>query len=190
MELPFELDQETVGLIIRHLVSALVVVVLVYVIYIVLSRILTMLERRQRIPRAVAGVLRRFLRVVAALVCAVLVLQVFGVLENAWAALTAVLAMFAIGFVAVWSVLSNTLCSLIIMATRPFGIGDTIELPPDGLRGKVVNFSLIFTTLLSEDGDYIQVPNNTFFQRVIRRKTGEKSVSLDQQLMAEEDAEV
>lgn len=70
-------------------------------------------------------------------------LQQFGVMENAWATLTAFLAMVAIGFVAVWSVLSNSFCSVVLMMSRPFDVGDTVEVSGQALRGKVIDFNLI-----------------------------------------------
>jgi small-conductance mechanosensitive channel len=90
-------------------------------------------------------------------------LQSIGALHSVVTAVTGVFALVAIGFVAVWSVLSNTLCSLILMVVRPFRVGDTIGFPPDDYRGKVVNFNMIFTTLETDDGLLLQVPNNTFF---------------------------
>jgi len=99
------------------------------------------------------------------------------------------LALVAIGFVAVWSILSNALCALMLMLTRPFDVGDTIEIVPDGIKGKVVNFSLLFTTLRETEARVIQVPNNTFFQKAIRCEEGDREVGLDEQLLRESDAD-
>ena len=110
-----------------------------------------------------------------------LVLQAFGVMPNVWASVTAVLAMVAVGFVAVWSVLSNAFCSVVLMIVRPFNVGDSIEIPGDTWRGKVIDFNMIFTTLRDDDGSLLQVPNNLFFQKPIRRIIGSNTISLDQQ---------
>jgi small-conductance mechanosensitive channel len=98
-----------------------------------------------------------------------------------WASLTAVLALVAVGFVAVWSVLSNAFCSVMLMVSRPFNVGDTIEIPGEGWGGKVIDFNLIFTTLRDEQGVMLQVPNNLFFQKPIRRVIGVNTIPLDQQ---------
>jgi small-conductance mechanosensitive channel len=68
------------------------------------------------------------------------------------------------------------------MIVRPFRVGDTIGFPPDDFRGKVVNFNMIFTTLETDDGLLLQVPNNTFFQRPIMRKKGSWHIGLQDQL--------
>jgi small-conductance mechanosensitive channel len=176
--------------IVAGLPRAVIMVLLVWIGYFLVSRALALLDARRKMSGVVVTFLRRVLRWGAILLAVVLVLQSFGLLENAWAAITAVLAMIAIGFVAVWSVMSNALCSLIILIARPFQIGDTLEFPPDNLKGKVVNFSLLFTTLRTEDDRLLQIPNNMFFQRVICRQRGEGPVELDEQLLREKDAHV
>jgi small-conductance mechanosensitive channel len=94
-----------------------------------------------------------------------------------WGVLSTVLAMVAIGFVAVWSVLSNTLCTLVIMVFRPFAVGDEVEFPQDGVKGRVIDLNVFFTTLDAGDGTVMQVPNNLFFQKVMRRRHAAAAVS-------------
>lgn len=158
------------------------------VLYFALSRSLASLEKYQYLPERLTATMRRILFWVLLVASVLLVLQVLGVLKSVVAGVTGVLALVSIGFVAVWSVLSNTLCSLILMITRPFRIGDTIAFPPDDFRGKVVNFNLLFTTMETEDGLLLQVPNNTFFQRPIMRKKGTWNIGLSDQLYEEENA--
>ena len=74
----------------------------------------------------------------------------------------------AIGFVAVWSVLSNVLCSIILLAARPFRVGQRVGLPPDDMEGVVEEVTLLHTVLRTDDGGRLKVPNNLFFQRVLQ----------------------
>lgn len=50
------------------------------------------------------------------------------------------------------------------------------------MKGKVVDLSLLFTTLEVGPGETFLVPNNTFFQRIFRRRAGTVTVGLDYQL--------
>lgn len=95
--------------------------------------------------------------------------------------------MIAIGFVAVWSVASNALGALVLLVYQPFKVGSVVELPVAGVRGKVVNFNLIYTTLRGEEGDLIEVPNNTFFQQPIRHRDKTSGIGLEEQLTKEAD---
>lgn len=94
-----------------------------------------------------------------------------------WTALTGFTAVAAVAFFAAWSVLSNIFCSVLILTTRPFRVHDHIEVLENGdkpgLRGRVIDINLLYTTLLEEDalrGDTVlQIPNSQFFQRTTRR---------------------
>ncbi|MDZ7618456.1 MAG: mechanosensitive ion channel [Patescibacteria group bacterium] len=159
-----------------------VIVALVLIVYALSVRGLNALVAQKRLSGPLAYSLCRLLRWAAIVVGTMVLLEWFGVLANAWAVLSTVLALVAIGFVAVWSVLSNILCSLILLIARPFRIGDTVELPGPGLGGTVVDFTLLFTVMREKSGDLIQVPNNLFFQMPIRRHLGEATRELNEQL--------
>jgi small-conductance mechanosensitive channel len=107
-----------------------------------------------------------------------MILDRFGVSGTVlWTAFTGFAAVAAVAFFAAWSVLSNIFCTLLIFTTRPFRLHDHVELlesgDKPGLKGQVVDINLIYTTLREEaDGQVLQVPNNLFFQRVVRRFRG------------------
>lgn len=91
-------------------------------------------------------------------------------LHGLWSTLLAVLSLVAIGFVAMWSILSHMLASVLIVAFRPFEIGDRVEIVGDDpVLGEVVDLNLVYTTLRTDDGATLQIPNNLFFQRVLKR---------------------
>jgi small-conductance mechanosensitive channel len=77
-------------------------------------------------------------------------------------------------------VLSNLFCALLILTTRPFRLGDYVELlesgDKPGLKGKVIDINLVYTTLRELESErsqaVLQVPNNLFFQRTVRRWRG------------------
>lgn len=162
--------------------TGLVVLAGAVIAYLCLVRGLKTLENRGHLPPRLIGTLRRSTLWLILVASILLFLQSIGVLHSVATAVSGVFALVAIGFVAVWSVLSNTLCSLILMVIRPFRVGDTIGFPPDAYRGRVVNFNMLFTTLETEDGMLLQVPNNTFFQRPIMRKKGNWQIGLQDQL--------
>jgi small-conductance mechanosensitive channel len=156
-------------------VVALTVVVAILV-YRGVRRFLAALASRDHLREAMA---RRLSGLVgwAAFVFVLLVgLQLSGAFAHAWAVLSAALAALAVGFVALWSVLSNAVCALLILAQRPFRLGDRVEFAdaPAGaapLGGTVVDLGFMFTTLSeSDDGAsrLLRVPNSLFFQKAFR----------------------
>lgn len=107
-----------------------------------------------------------------------LVLEELGAFNSAWSLITAGLAALSVGFVAAWSMLSNATAALFIITFRPFRIGDDVEImDADGksLGGKAVDMNLMYTSLMiAPDGGepgadkYLRIPNNLFFQKVLR----------------------
>lgn len=158
------------------------------VFYLLIARALKSLQNRRYLPEQLVASLRRIGLWIVLAVTTLILLQRLGVLHSVITAVTGMFALLAIGFVAVWSVLSNTLCSLILLVIRPYRVGDTLSFPPDDLRGKVVNFNLIFTTLQTEDGCLLQVPNNIYFQRPVVRKPGQWRIGLADQLYESKNA--
>ena len=102
----------------------------------------------------------------AALVAIVLM---WGVsIENVWVSIAGILGLVAIGFFAVWSILSNIFAGIVLFFNRPFKIEDTIELLPDGIKGRVKDINGFFVLLEDEDGHTITIPNNLVFQKIVK----------------------
>jgi len=87
---------------------------------------------------------------------------------NLWAAISAVAALVAIGFVAVWSILSHVTAWLILLFQRPFRPGETVQFGDEEYAAKVVRYGTFFTTVEDADGGFSRIPNNLFFQKRFR----------------------
>jgi small-conductance mechanosensitive channel len=159
--------------------SAILIIIGAVVLNLVIGRTLVLLARRTSFTEHEVLPFRRAIKWVITIAALVFVLGAFGLnVGGMWGILSTILAMVAIGFVAVWSVLSNTLCSLIIMIFRPFAVGDEVEFPKDDVKGRVIDLNIFYTTLDAGDGTLMQVPNNLFFQKVLRRRPAVRAVPL------------
>ncbi len=154
-----------------------ITVALGYLVYNGIRVGLRSLQRRGRLHEQMQAMLALLLRWIIIVLVALMVLQQVGVpVAGLWASLLAVGAMVAIGFVAVWSVLSNITCAMVLVITRPFALGDEIEIIEtgggQGLRGRVMGFNMIYT-VIEEAGEgggaRVMIPNNVFLQKCIRR---------------------
>ena len=173
------LDRTTI---IKLAESAAILAVALVLFFGLRGRILRLAEWA-RLPRLAFAPVRLLLRWMVLIIAALLILGIWGFeLGTIIALLGTVLGLIAIGFVAVWSVLSNFLCTFVLIAFKPFSVGDELELPADKARGRVVDLSLIFTTLETSPTETVLIPNNTFFQRVFFRRAGRATVDLDVQL--------
>ena len=92
-----------------------------------------------------------------------------GNVEDVWVGLTTVLGIIAIGFFAVWSILSNIVSGMVILLTRSFRMGDRIEIVGDGVRGAIENITLFHVVITEEpEGHTVMIPNNVFIQKTVR----------------------
>ena len=141
------------------------------------------LVHQRGLPPEMATVLRRLSASLIAAAAALLILERMGVSGMVlWTAFTGFAAVGAVAFFAAWSVLSNIFCAVLIFSTRLFRLQDHIEVLENGekpgLKGRVVDINLIYTTLQEVDADardggsVLQVPNSLFFQRSVRRWRG------------------
>ena len=137
------------------------------------------LVQQRGLPPEMATVLRRLSAALIASAALLLILERMGVSGMVlWTAFTGFAAVGAVAFFAAWSVLSNIFCTLLIFTTRPFRLGDMIEIVENGekpgFRGRVIDVNLIYSTLEEAGGahgggNYVQIPNSLFFQRALRR---------------------
>ncbi len=162
---------------------ALAIIVGATIINFVLGRALRLLAARTSLTDADVLPFRNVLKWVVRILATVLVLGVLGFeLGGIWGMLSTILAMVAIGFVAVWSLLSNPSSVFLILFLRPFQIGDDIEIAGEPVKGRVIDLNYFFTTLLAEDGRLVQIPNNLFFQKTLKRRAHMPAVTLVHQL--------
>lgn len=156
-----------------------------------INRFLSYLSAQKYISDSVFTIGKNIVRWLVFIVVLLFMLQQVGVkVSSIINSLLALAAMVAIGFIAVWSVFSNFLCSLMVIIFGPFRIGDEIEISEvvggEGLRGKVVDFNIMYTTLMETDDSVpdeekalIRVPNNIFFQKAVKRWKGKNRQNIE-----------
>ena len=97
------------------------------------------------------------------------IVSIWGLnLKNIWIFVTSVVGLIAIGFFALWSILSNIIAGLLLYITNPIQIGKKVQIIPENIEGRVINIELMFVMLEDEDGNTFEIPNNMFFQRIIK----------------------
>jgi small-conductance mechanosensitive channel len=156
----------------------LAIVVAAWLLRMLARRVLERLGARYALPPEIVVALRRTGNVLIAGAAVLLVLDRLGVSGTVlWTAFTGFAAVGAVAFFAAWSVLSNLFCTFLIVVTRPFRLNDYVELLENGekpgLKGKVIDVNMVYTTLQEtregQPPSVLQIPNNLFFQRTLRR---------------------
>ncbi len=95
-------------------------------------------------------------------------LTIWGVnFENMIVYFGSFITLVAIGFFAVWSILSNVIAGLLIYLVNPFKVGSRVKLTDPEIEATVKSINLIFTELEDDEG-VMSLPNNWFFQKSIK----------------------
>ena len=172
------------------LLQSLTASVIAWIVFYLFSRGLSRLAAKGLIPSDLRRILHSLGKWLTFIILLLVILGLFGIsVASFWAALSGVLVMVALGFVAVWSVLSNLLCSVLLIIFAPFRIDDEIEIQdpaaPIKVRGRVLDINLMFTSLrvLDEHAEVaeeslLRIPNNLFFQKYVRTWQGKHSQSI------------
>ncbi|WP_281616347.1 mechanosensitive ion channel domain-containing protein [Flammeovirga sp. SubArs3] len=85
---------------------------------------------------------------------------------------TSIFTIFAVAFVAQWSMLSNITASLVLFFAYPFKIGDYIRIQDGGensIEGEIVNITLFNIRIKDADNVYTSYPNNLAIQKPIKK---------------------
>lgn len=165
-----------------HVGQVLLIIILAWLLQRIVTRGITRLgEKHNMIPPEVVQPLRGVLRWLILGSALILVLERIGVSAAVlWTALTGFTAVAAIAFFAIWSVLSNMFCALLIFSLNAYRIGDIVEVmdaaDKPGVKGRVVSINLFYVTLddMTEEGKgaKLQIANSLFFQKIVRRWRG------------------
>lgn len=162
--------------------QVLLILLLAWSLRWLVRRLIARLAERYDLPPMVVMGARRVTAFLIGLAALLAVLERLGVSAGVlWGAFTGFATVAAVAFFAAWSVLTNIFCSFLLLTTRPFRLHDHIELldngDKQGLRGQVVDINLIYVTLLERHPggheSQLRVPNSQFFQRAVRRWSGE-----------------
>ena len=143
----------------EKLLSALVLLAICLVVIQVVMRVLTrVLERPRFDPR-----LRKY--ILSAVRVLLYILAILIVADSLGIPVTSLLALFSVlGLavsLAVQDVLGNVAGGLVILFSKPFQIGDYIEVDQGDVAGTVAEIDLIHTKLDTADGQRVLMPNRT-----------------------------
>jgi small-conductance mechanosensitive channel len=159
-----------------NVVNAIVTVAILFfasIIILILSRFfnrwLTDLQGRLNLTDETNFIINRAITAVLWALTIFVVLDVWGIaLGGVWAVVVSAITLIGVGFIATWAMISNFTASFFLVLWRPFHVGQIVEMLPENLKGRVIDRSLMFTTLSEESGSVLQIPNNLFFQKIFR----------------------
>ena len=153
----------------RAVIGTVVIVIGALIVVTIGGRVGRRMLPGMNLPRSALDIAIRGFIVLIWVCSGLLVLNLWGVgVGGLWTVMVSAITAIGVGFLAVWTMISNVTASLFITIWRPFHVGEMVELVPDGPRGRVSDRNFMFTMLQQSDGTILHVPNNLFFQKMFR----------------------
>ena len=164
--------------------------VLVAVICLVLIKIILHILDRALAHAPMDTVLKKLLRIgLKILLLVITVIVVMDYLDIPITSLVAVLSVVGLALsLAVQNFLSNVAGGLQLVASKPFQIGDFVEIA--GCTGTVAEIGLFYTKLNSSDNKLVQLPNSAIVSQNIINYSGEEKRRVEVKVTASYDAPV
>ena len=180
--LNYSVGNFTVG----KILSAVVVFVVCYLILRVLMRLFTRILSRVNMDETLRKILLAVIKLILYFLLAMVVIDTLGV------SVTSLLAAFSVvglaASLAVQDSLSNLASGIMLLVTKPFKIGDYVEI--DEVSGTVKMISLIHTRITTIDNKMIYVPNSKIIATKIVNYTQQEKRRVDLEISASYDAPI
>ncbi len=146
---------------IKHAIPSIIMAVLILVVGVLISKLIAHLVgkavRKSRIDGAARSFLMSLIRIFLYIIVVIMALSALKV------PMSSIITVFGAAGLAVslalQTCLSNLAGGFIILFSKPFVSGDTIEF--DGTVGKVQSISILYTKIATFDGKTVLVPNGT-----------------------------
>jgi small-conductance mechanosensitive channel len=152
----------------------------------VLLRHLSPGSGRFSLPYEAYVMVRRTVNSMLAIAAGLILLSFWGVsVGGVWTFLASAAAVIGVGFLAFWTMVSNVTAGVFITIWRPFHLGETIEIIPETVKGRVVDRNMMFTVIREPGGTALYVPNNLFFQKMFRVSDSHEQYLLESLLASE-----
>lgn len=178
--LEYSVGNFTVG----KILSAVVAFVVCYLLMRLVVRLFDRLLARFSLDATLQKILKAVVRLILWFVTAMIVIETLGV------SVTSLLAAFSVvglaASLAVQDSLSNCAGGIMILVTKPFKIGDYVEI--DDISGTVEMIHLIHTRITTVDNKMIHVPNSKIIATKIINYTAQEKRRIDLEISASYDA--
>ena len=169
------------GLPLERILIGIAVLVLCLVVSRILMKLFArFLNRAKQIDPSLHSMLRAMLRFVLYFISILFAANVLGIPINSFLALFSVIGLAV--SLAVQGVLNNLAGGIIILASKPFSLGDYIE--TDAVAGTVREIGILHTRMISVDGKMIFVPNNLLYTSKLINYTSSGTRRIDLNLSA------
>ena len=136
--------------------------ILTFIVCLIVMRVLIVLSSKvlnssKKLDDALRGFIRSAIRIVLWLLTAIIVADTLGIPTTSLVALFSVVGLAL--SLSVQNIMANLFSGITLLMTRPFAVGDWVELSAQG--GTVKSIGLFYTVIATGDNKTISIPNSS-----------------------------
>lgn len=168
------------------ILAAIVAFVVCYLVIHVILKFVNKIFKKTKLDENLIRFIRIALKVLLYFIMAMIVIDTLGVSVTSFVAAFSVVGLTA--SLAVQDSLSNLAAGIVLLVTKPFKIGDFVQI--DDISGSVKVISLIHTRIATADNKLIFVPNSKIVATKVTNYTIEEKRRVDLEISASYDAPI
>lgn len=180
--LDYAIGDFTVGKILAAVITFVICYAIVKIVFSFISKFI----EKTSLDFALKRHMRAGIKVILWFITAIITVDALGVSTTSFVAAFSVVGLAA--SLAVQDSLSNLASGIMLLITKPFKIGDFVEI--DDISGTVGIISLIHTKILTIDNKIVYVPNGKIIATKIINYTAENKRRIDMEICASYDAPI
>ena len=136
--------------------------ILTFIVCLIVMRVLIVLSSKvlnssKKLDDALRGFIRSAIRIILWLLTAIIVADTLGIPTTSLVALFSVVGLAL--SLSVQNIMANLFSGITLLMTRPFAVGDWVELSAQG--GTVKSIGLFYTVIATGDNKTISIPNSS-----------------------------
>ncbi len=155
--------------------SALLVFVIGYIVSKIIIKLLRKIMKKLPFDRTLTGFINASIKFVLYFVIAIMVCDNLGIDPTSLIAILSVVGLAV--SLAIQGTLSNVANGLVLLISKPFAVGDFVEI--GGVSGTIKEINLNYTKIVTYDNKVIYIPNSDIYAGKIINYTAEKLRRVD-----------
>lgn len=155
------------------LLETLIAIVVFFLIRLFTNKLVDRTVTKHLMQKTRSKIMKKIILIVLLTISITLILTIWGVDQSELLMFMAsFLTVMGIALFAQWSHLSNLTSGLIIFFNHSAKLDDTISILDKefDVEGRISDIGLFFIKLKTEEDEEILIPNNTFLQKMVKKK--------------------
>ena len=155
------------------ILETVIAIVLFFLLRLGISKLISRTVTKSLLQKTRGKIIKKIFLIVLVFITFIFIFSVWGIKQSElYLFLASVLTVIGIALFAQWSHLSNITAGIIIFFNPSVKLDDTVAIIDKDyeVEGRISDIGLFFIKLKTKEGEEINLPNNIFLQKMIKKR--------------------